>query len=251
MKSSWSERFQIKPGRWVFVPTPEYRNRGNKIKNQIEALWRPPAHQFQFRSGGHLAALYGHRNSIWFAKIDLQNFYGNINRSRVTRGLKSLFPYKQAREMASASVVRSPPDYSCWILPFGFVQSPLIASLCFSRSPVGRYIEKLMNDPLIKLSVYVDDIIISSKNKDALQLTFDDLLRYIKLSKFILNNIKTQKPAQEITVFNIKLSHQSTLIEYERFLSFKRDFNNSSSEKRKNSIYHYVASVNALQAAYL
>ena len=44
MNAKWSTRFELKPGKWVFVPTPEMIQVGKEIKSAIEKVWRPPAY---------------------------------------------------------------------------------------------------------------------------------------------------------------------------------------------------------------
>lgn len=251
MKLLWSTRFEIRPGRWVFVPTAEAREHGEIIKNKILEKWKPPSYMYQFQSGAHLAAAQLHVNNRWFTKIDLRNFYGSINRSRATRSLKSLFPYKDARLITHLSVVRAPRPSSNWILPYGFVQSPSIAALCFSKSALGIYVNSLAHRDDICVSVYVDDIVVSAKYESKLRVIFDKLLKMTTYSGFEINDKKTQPPKNVIVTFNLKLSHNRLLIEYERFLQLKEKYVESTSLYQKNGIYNYVASVNELQAYYL
>ena len=48
-----------------------------------------------------------------------------------------------------------------YILPYGFVQSVIIASFCLHKSALGRYLNKLGGSGF-KVSVYMDDIIVST-----------------------------------------------------------------------------------------
>jgi hypothetical protein len=136
MNPEWSKRFELKPGRWVYVPTAETRKLGREIKLAIERRWTPPPYYFHLRRGGHVQALSSHVGNYIFARLDIQNFFGSINRTRVTRCLTSKFGYKQAREWANASTVVD-RDTKRSFVPFGFVQSPIVASLCLSESALG------------------------------------------------------------------------------------------------------------------
>src|SRR5437763_9770416 len=108
MPARWSNRFELKPGRWVYVPTPEARAVGLKIKAQMQDKWCPPGYYFHLQRGGHVAAVRSHLESRRFLRADIRNFFGSINRTRVTRCLKPLVGYKVAREWAVNSTVRHP-----------------------------------------------------------------------------------------------------------------------------------------------
>ena len=89
MNPKWSSKFELKPGKWVFVPTPEAVTTGKKIKKTIEKCWRPPAYFFHLRVGGHVEALRSHLNHDNFLRVDIKDFFGSISRTRVTRCLGS------------------------------------------------------------------------------------------------------------------------------------------------------------------
>lgn len=221
-------------------------NKGKSIKSAIENKWKAPDYYFHLRKGGHVEAIKSHLNNSSFVHLDIENFFGSINKSRVTRCLKEFFPYNLAREMTNESTVKHPQNKN-YILPFGFVQSPIIASLCLDKSALGTYLKNLSKRTDIIVSVYVDDIIISAKNQSDLT----DILKYIKLTAdragFHLNEKKEEGPSIKITAFNIDLSEGSVLITTERMLQLKESFELSESEHKKNGILGYVKSVNEFQ----
>lgn len=88
------------------------------------------------------------------------------------------------------------------------MQSIILASLCLNDCKLGKYLEKT-NSNEISISVYVDDIILSSNNLQLLNKKFDELQEIAKKSNFKLNNNKIQKPQQKIKVFNIETSNNS------------------------------------------
>lgn len=165
----WSSKFKIKEGAWVFVPTEKTIAQGLLIKQLIEDCWKAPGHYYHLRKGGHVRALREHTEHRYFIHLDIQNFFGQINRSRVTRSLKEHVPYERAREIAVESTVRLPesPEVK-YILPFGFVQSPIIASICLSKSALGRYLSRLKHRKGLAVSVYMDDILVSGDNPEEL-----------------------------------------------------------------------------------
>ena len=84
MPAKWLNRFELKPGRWVYVPAADARALGIVIKSEVHRLWSPPRYFYHFQHGGHVAALRSHTANNIFFKIDIQNFFGSINRTRIT-----------------------------------------------------------------------------------------------------------------------------------------------------------------------
>jgi hypothetical protein len=166
MIPKWSSRFEIKPGVWVFVPAEETVKVGQEIKKNLEIRWKPPRYYYHLLPGGHVEALRANAENSWFVHLDIKDFFGSINRSRITRSLKSLFGYKQAREIANISTVIH-PNRGDFVLPFGFVQSPLIASICLHKSALGNRLQGLQKEG-VTVSVYVDDLILSANDHHAL-----------------------------------------------------------------------------------
>lgn len=248
--SRWSSKFEIKPRLWVFVPTDETVEYGKKLKKEIENRWSPPSFYYHLRDGGHVQALSSHMNNDLFIHLDISNFFGCINKSRVTRCLKGFYTYDKARAIAVESTVRDPGDPSIekYILPFGFVQSPLIASLCLQKSRLGRYLSDLNKMASYEVSVYMDDIIISSNHETAL----NDVLREVKLiadkARFPLNEAKEEGPAKKITAFNIELSKSSLIITEERFQKFITACRESDDFNVISGIVGYITTVNRGQA---
>src|SRR5262245_45013433 len=134
----WSTKFPLKPGKWVFVPTNETVKVGREIKKAVEKYWKKrPRYFYHLRAGGHIAALRSHLGNSTFVRLDITDFFGSINRSRITRCLVPMVGFKKAREWANASTVIDPGNPKRWIVPFGFVQSPILASLCLEQSALG------------------------------------------------------------------------------------------------------------------
>jgi hypothetical protein len=246
----WSSKFELKPGRWVFVPTDEARLIGKHLKSAVEKVWTPPEFFYHLRRGGHVEAMRLHTGNTRFLKVDIENFFGSINKSRVTRALKSKFGYPQARSWANASIVRDPQNGLKSILPFGFVQSQLLASLCLWESHLGRCIQGLAAHPDLAVSVYVDDIIVSTQSED-LSKVYASLGAAAARGGFTLNAAKTQGPAPSITAFNIVLCNASLAVEDNRIQEFLQDLAAMDDGPRRAGVIGYVASVNLEQAAAL
>lgn len=252
MEPRWDSKFELKPGKWVFVPNDDTIELGRKIKDDLRRRWKAPAYYYHLRDGGHVAALKAHLGQTCFIHVDIENFFQRINRSRVTRVLKGMYSYADARDIANLSTVRLPEDKEKrYVLPYGFVQSTLLASICLRKSALGNYLKRLSVTDGIEVSVYVDDIIISLAD----QMLADDIFSGIKSaaekSGFDLNQTKEQGPADRINAFNIELSQHSLHVSPERWLAFLDAMRESENPHRQQAILGYVDSVNPAQAAQL
>lgn len=247
----WSSKFEIKPGSWVFVPTADTVRYGKKIKQSIEDRWSSPIFYYHLRNGGHVQALSSHIGNDFFVHLDISDFFGCINKSRVTRCLKGFYPYNKAREIAIESTVRDPNNSNIkkYILPFGFVQSPLIASLCLQRSRLGRYLSDLNKMEDFKVSVYMDDIVISSSHDVDLSNVLREVKEIAEKAGFPLNSAKEEGPAGKITAFNIELSKNTLALTDERLQEFIMAYRETDNLNVKSGIVGYVTTVNKDQAA--
>lgn len=243
----WDTRFELKPDTWVFVPTEETIKIGKEIKHAVERVWIPPQYYFHLRSGGHVRALRSHLHNSLFVHVDIRNFFGSINRTRVTRCLKDLFGYADARKMANVSTVIHPNNRH-YILPFGFVQSPVIASLCLVKSALGSVLHEIVNDDNFAVSVYVDDIVLSGNDKELLQQALAKVSTAAERSGLPLNPEKEEGPSAMITAFNVRLSHGKLEIEPGRMAEFLDSYRTTGNERVKDGIHSYVESVNPAQA---
>lgn len=248
MTQKWSTKYERKPGRWVFEPTDEYRAIGATIKDDLFSVWDAPDYYFHLRQGGHVAAMKLHAANTYFIRFDIEDFFGRVNRSRVTRCLKDYFGYNNARDMANDSTVQHPVEKGRWVLPYGFVQSPILASLALSKSRLGRELDRLYRSKKTHVSVYVDDIIISCNNIEQLELSGAMLSELAVKSGLPFGSSKTQGPGAKITAFNIELTHNNLAITSDRLDQFGTVLADSPSEHRREGILGYVKSVNVLQA---
>lgn len=250
MTPAWSSKFELKPGTWVFVPTEACVKVGRELKLELEQKWHVPEFYFHLRAGGHVKALQAHLTSSFFARLDIRDFFGSINKSRVTRCLKNIFPYPMAREMANLSTVLHPVNRKS-ILPFGFVQSPILASLSLHQSALGQHLEKLSKRKDIIVSVYVDDIILSSDSELLLTEVLAEIKSRALRAGFNLNADKESAPGPQVTAFNIELSNAAMAIEPRRWAQFVSSFLETDNEHVRCGIQTYVSSVNPAHSAQL
>ncbi len=242
----WISKFEIKPGSWVFVPSSDSVSRGKEIKQLVQARWSAPRYFYHLREGGHISAVKYHLDSEYFALLDLHRFFYSVNRSKITRVLKSLLGYGSAREVAVESTVRHPPG-TTFFLPFGFVQSPILASICLDKSKLGRTIKELIKQG-IKITIYMDDIIISGIDQAQVQGAVEIIKQSAERSKFPLNVEKETGVQNSISAFNIVLAKHSMQLTDERFVEFLEAYKASESIDQIIGILGYIESVNTKQA---
>lgn len=247
MTVKWSTKYERKPGRWIFEPTLEYRDIGALIKNATRKVWKVPLYYFHLRSGGHVKALEIHAKNVYFVRFDIEDFFGHVTQTRITRCLKTFFGYPKARQMAKDSTVQHPIEKNRWVLPYGFVQSPILASLALAKSRLGTALDTLHKERDFKVSVYMDDIIVSCNDLKKLEAICDTLMCAAKKSEFAFNSAKCEGPATAITAFNIELTHANLAIVAIRLGEFALEMG-TGSEQQRRGILSYVKSVNSDQA---
>jgi hypothetical protein len=248
MTPLWDHRFELSPTQWVFVPSTAARERGIAIRSEIARCWIAPSFYYHLARGGHLKASKVHLNARFFASVDLKGFFNSINRSRVTRALKPYFGYAVARTMAKDSVVLLPGPIAQYILPFGFVQSPLIASLCLDVSRLGRCLRLLHANPQLRVSVYMDDIIISCDDIDQLHTAYSSVLESANRSGWLIHPVKTSPPARNINIFNLDVSTFSLVVSDERMHHFADAYKTAMKDSQRLGIVNYIKAVNPAQA---
>ncbi len=186
----------------VFVPNAKGYEVGYHVKSLVERALTIEPFYFHLLDGGHVAALHVHRKNHHFARADLKNFYYSISRNRVARALHEI-GIPKAGYYAKCSCVKNPYGEPSYSLPYGFVQSPILATLVLSQSVLGAFLREIHKE--ITVSVYMDDIAISSDDKGALQKVFDELRSKIHEANFSLNLEKTAPPTEFMQLFNCEL----------------------------------------------
>ena len=188
-----------------------------------------------------------HLKSSYFVRFDIEDFFGRVNQTRVTRCLKEYFSYAEARQMAVDSTVRHPIESKRWVLPYGFLQSPILASLALAKSRLGTILDRLHKTSDMSVSVYVDDIIVSCNDLPKLEKACEVLIAAATKAGLAFNAAKCEGPATTITVFNVELTHANLAIIAKRMEEFARDLG-LGGEQQRRGILGYVNSINADQA---
>jgi hypothetical protein len=191
-------------GKPVFVPNEKGYEVGYELKKLVESAVDFELFYFHLQPGGHVAALHEHRQNSYFARADLKNFFYSIGGNRVARALHEVGVPK-AGALAKYSCVKNPLEGPSYCLPYGFVQSPILATLVLSRSALGAFLKEVRGD--VTVSVYMDDIAISSDSPEKLQSTFAQLKSKIEEASFPINVAKTVSPTELLERFPIKEAH--------------------------------------------
>jgi hypothetical protein len=237
--------FERKPGRWVYVPTKESIGKGKEIVKDVLKLWKPPSHFYHIkRRGGHLGAAKKHSKNQFIANRDVEDFFGSITRAKLNRALiKVGMPQKKAFDIACSSCVVNQEKRP--VLPYGFVQSMILASLVLDQSAVGVVLRNAKNYGVL-VTVYVDDIILSSKNEESLVSLLTELDAAAATCHFAFAEQKCSPPSKEVINFNCRIGSRVFQLTEERMAQFKIQLQ-SASDVGRDSILGYVRTVNKLQ----
>jgi len=246
MRNLYDHHFTLKPGTCVYVPTTFGRTRGKSIKEAIEKIWTAPDCYYHLKAGGHVAAVRHHHEADWLASLDLQRFFDQITRSKVHRALKAIgIPHVEAWEMACDSTVDKQPPRRQFSLPFGFVQSPIIASVVLAKSALGAAIRRLQGEG-VEVTVYVDDIVVSSSSKKTIKNAVLTLEEGADVAGFAFNPDKLQTACRRVTNFNIEFGSGTMAVVDDRMAEFEHAIQ-TGNEYVIEGIIGYVSTVNILQ----
>jgi hypothetical protein len=210
-------------GKPIFAPSVRGRKIGDDIKAQIEA-----AHDFDDfvyhlkKNGGHVAALHAHRSHQYFARVDIKRFFYSVARNSVQRALDGI-GIPRARHYAKWSCVKNPYDEPSYALPYGFVQSPILATLVLMQSAVGSYLRHVAASGVVTVSVYMDDISFSSDEEGALGVAFEEVQRRLIEANFEVSANKVRRPSSKMDVFNCDLSQGRTEVQQARIDLFNAE----------------------------
>lgn len=235
--------------KYAFHQNEDFVVLGKELSDEILRRWTPPKIFYHMRNGGHVAALNKHRSSVAFTHLDISRFFYRVSKNKIIKALKkSGFDFLSANQAAAESVV---VDGDRKYLPYGFTQSPILASLCLFHSRAGK---ALMRAPKrLVVSVYVDDIIVSCADpKDARMLEdfSNSLVEKFSEAGFPISDEKKTISQHEITSFNIELSHNKMTIEKWRMDKFlEQIFDGKDNLNVLKGISNYVNSINPAQGA--
>jgi hypothetical protein len=248
MEKNYEYRFEIKPSKFVYLPTEECRELGQRIVSKLLKNWTPEDYFYHFgKRGGHVAALRPHLSSSFFASVDLKNFFPSVSRTRVHRSLRSVgYANRYALDIATRSCVEVDGRK---FLPYGFVQSMALATLAIEKSLVGQKIEQLRSMGVV-VTMYVDDIILSGNCIESLTGHFEELKNSIRETHLLISEKKCCAPSESVEAFNCKIDPSGISILDERMHRFHQQLSHTNDYGRA-AILRYVGVINVEQAAEL
>ncbi len=197
----------IKNGKPVFVSTEACEKLGQDLHRRVLKAFKFDDFVYHFKDGSHVVAMHRHRPNKYFCKIDLSKFFYTVRRNRVQRALADI-GLNRAEHFSKMSTIKNPYPEGGYVLPYGFIQSPILATLVLLKSPVGIFLRGL--DPSIIVSVYMDDICLSAMDEGKLWSAFDGLKQAIADAGFRLNEEKTREPCTDIEIFNCRIKQGAT-----------------------------------------
>ena len=125
-------------------------------------------------------------------------------------------------------------------LPYGFVQSPVLATLVLMQSELGAFLRAAQ--PELAVTVYMDDISISCDNKDQLATFYDGVIDSLGKCHFLASDDKLRLPSEAMDVFNCDVRQGMTEVRAERIAQFYEVLPTQHADQAFNS---YCASVEA------
>lgn len=225
-------------GKRIYSQSNWAQKEGEEIKLLVENAYSFEDYFFHLKKGGHVSAIHSHRQFRFFCKLDIENFFYSISRNRVQKKLKKL-EIPNSQFYSKVSTVKA-PNYNNYVLPIGFKQSPVLSSLVLAKSPIGDALYEMKDQNICNISVYVDDICLSSNNLKKLKECYNELKNKIEESNFLLNKKKSMEPCEKIEIFNCSLKHKETLVLPKRIADFEAIDTNPAS---KIGFKNYCSSV--------
>ena len=246
MLNNYDHSFVQKNGRQIFVQTKIDRDFGTRLHNRILRAWKPPSFFYHLQPGGHLAAVRAHLPNNFFLYADLERFYDSISRTRIHRALKKIgWSQSDAWKTACRSTVKKSKAKEAYCLPFGFVQSPILASVVLATSAFGAAIQ-MISAKGIAISIYMDDVLVSSDDVNELIAVQNELMVAVATAGFSFGSAKKSDPSPSADLFNLNISNNSMALTSRRIAEFV-DALKTANPARREGILSYVKNINKNQ----
>lgn len=242
---NYSFKFEIRPGKLVYVQLKAARVRASKILKEVRRHGYKPDRIFYHikRAGGHVAALHAHQHNDFFSRFDISNFFSRVTRTKISRALRDIgFSRNQAFDIAMDAVVVTGTEKA---LPFGFRQSPLLATLVLEQSLLGITLKELAAAGLT-VSVYVDDIIVSGVDQADLVTASARIQAAADAANFPLSHDKMGIAQPIVEAFNCSLTYSEVAILDDRMDEFVEHYNRTGASGRA-AIESYVGAVSPVE----
>jgi len=112
-------------------------------------------------------------------------------------------------------------------------------------------VQQLAKKSDLTVSVYMDDINISSNNQHQLEEVLVSVEVAAEKAGFPLNKTKQEGPCDQITAFNILLTENELKITDERLDEFIEAYKASTNPNQKDGIFNYINCINSNQVSFL
>ena len=240
MPLNYEYSFEVRPGKPVFIQRKDSLEQGKRLTAVVEEEYQPCDLFFHFRKrGGHVAAMKRHLGNAYFSRFDLEDFFGHVTRTKIVRALRNLgWSHKEAFSDAVDSVVVLNGQR---VLPFGFHQSPLIATLVLEQSFLGQLLQRQADDGFT-VSIYMDDILISGNDQTLLADRSAELVEVAASAGFPVSAQKQAVALEEASIFNCVLNQDSVRFLDHRMRKFLID-HEVTSDLGKQAIEAYIRAV--------
>jgi hypothetical protein len=192
--------------RTITAPNPylKEKQRGilDVLQNQMHILPHDASHAFS-KGRGITTAIQQHQanESMYFLKVDIEDFFGSITRTFLRRTLQQIYPLCCFGEFVDLVVGWGTLD---GVLPQGAPTSPLLANLVMV--PIDNHITNLLKSHgEFVYTRYADDLLISSKHPfrfkpiiKAIETAFE-----IQQAPLRLNHSKTRYGTRRGRIWNL------------------------------------------------
>ena len=242
MPKTYEFKYQRAPGKAVYKPTAASIELGKTIIRRVGRAYSPhPIFYHIGKRGGHVAALRRHLGSTYLSRFDLADFFGNVTRAKVCSALQDVgFTNRVAFGWATDSCVVD--DRGRKVLPQGFPQSPLLATLVLELSALGVRLRDLSNQVLV--TVYMDDLILSGATAEEVSTASDQILAAAAQAGFPVSENKTALALGTVEAFICELTHRAMKLTSARLNEFADQWI-VGTEASQQGIGRYVAAINA------
>jgi hypothetical protein len=240
MLKNYEFTFDLRPGKPVYIQRRDAKARASVAVAQIERRYTPHRIFFHMRrKGGHVAAMRLHKQSTFFSRFDITDFFGHVTRTKIARALREIgFTRQEAFSIAADAVVVRDEQK---VLPFGFHQSPLLATLALERSCLGRALVDLSASGVL-VSVYMDDILLSGSDQEDMRGASAAVIEAAAVAGFPLSTDKLAQAVPSVDVFNCHIRRGGITVLEPRMDRFVEDHRNAS-DAGQAAIERYVNAV--------
>jgi hypothetical protein len=179
--------------------------------------------------------------------MDIKAFFNSVTRSKVHRALRRIgFNQRDAVGISELSTVEDITTPGRYALPFGFIQSMILATAALDRSRLGKELRRARRYR-VRISVYVDDIVLSGSNVADLAGYMAVLNEAADEAGYSFNKSKASGPAGATKAFNVLLSSNDMRISPDRMVEFELALATETEEVRI-AVLNYIRTVNRGQA---